>query len=494
MRLLSLSGLLVQSLRLSHLLVLFALCICIACEKVPLTSPTGSTITLSVDKTSVPIGGTATLTAVVSESSGTAPQNGTMVTFNGAFGTITPQEAPTVGGIARATFTGTQSGTAKVGAFSGPAKATEVELKVGGAAAERITLRSEPSTLPATGGTVTVIANVQDLAGGALPNTPVNFTTDNGSLSSNSVNTDSSGEARVQLTTNRTSKVTASVGAKTADFTITALPAPGVTVGSCSNNPLVGVPVNCTITPTVPQGGAPITNVTVNWGDGTGDQNLGPITGATVASHLYTRNDTFTVTATATDANGQRGTGSAAVNVNRSLPTVSITCPGTLTVGAPGTFTVTPPGNPAIPTQNVTVDFGDGSSRNLGQITGTTSFSKSYGAEGGYTAVATITDNAGQRGTSSCAVIVGRAAAPTITLSQTGTLNAGCGSFTVAVTPAAGTTISSVVVRQQDSNEAVYQGTTGSTFARCGLAVNNILVGTVTDSLGQSTSTTLLVR
>src|SRR5689334_4441935 len=131
MRLLSLSGLLVQYLRPSRLLVLLTLSLCVACEKVPLTSPTGSTITLTVDKTSVPIGGTATLTAVVTEASGTAPQNGTMVTFNGAFGTITPQEAPTVGGIARATFTGTASGTSKVGAFSGAAKATEVDIRVG---------------------------------------------------------------------------------------------------------------------------------------------------------------------------------------------------------------------------------------------------------------------------------------------------------------------------------------------------------------------------
>src|SRR5215218_10466269 len=126
MRLLSLTGISVQQLKLAHLVALLAVCTTVACEKVPLTSPTGSTITLSIDKTAVPIGGTAQLTAVVIEASGTAPQNGTMVTFNSAFGTITPQEAATVGGIARATFTGTGSGTAMVGAFSGAAKATEV--------------------------------------------------------------------------------------------------------------------------------------------------------------------------------------------------------------------------------------------------------------------------------------------------------------------------------------------------------------------------------
>ena len=485
-----------QSFRISHLLVLLVVCFFVACDKVPLTSPTGSTITLTIDKTSVPIGGTAQLTAVVTEASGTAPQNGTMVTFNSAFGTITPQEAPTVGGIARATFTGTASGTAKVGAFSGPAKATEIELKVGGAAAERITLRSEPSTLPANGGTVTIVANVQDSAGGTLPNTPVNFTTDNGTLSANSVNTDATGEARVQLTTNRTSKVTASAGSKTIDFTISALPAPSVTVTGCSATPLVGVAVNCTITPTVPTGGAPITNVTVNWGDGTGDQSLGPITGATTVSHIYNRSDNFTVTATATDANGQRGTGSAAVNVNRNLPTVQITCPaGTPVAGAPGSFTVTPPNNPTIQTQNITVDFGDGTSRNLGQPTGPTSFTKSYGAEGGYTAVATITDAAGQRGSASCSVIVGRASGPTVSLTQTGTITSGIGTFTVGATASGGATITSLVVKDQNGR-LLYTSSSGqtATFVASGLTLNDILTATATDSLGGTGTAQLVVK
>jgi hypothetical protein len=401
------------------LLALLAICATAACEKVPLTSPTGSTITLTVDKTSVPIGGTATLTAVVTEASGTAPQNGTMVTFNGAFGTITPQEAPTVGGIARATFTGTASGLAKVGAFSGPAKATEVELRVGGAAAERVTLRSEPSTLTATGGTVTIIANVQDASGTALPNTPVNFNTDGGSLSSNSVNTDASGEARVQLTTTRTAKVTAAVGSKTAEVTITAVPAPSVSVGSCTASPVVGVPMTCTITPAVTTGGALVTNVVVNWGDGTGDQNLGPITGATSVPHVYARSGAFTVSATATDANGQVGRGSTSVNVGRSLPSVTLTCPtAAMATNVAGSFSVTPQSNPPIQISNISVDFGDGTSRNLGTPTGQTGFTKAYASEGAYTVVVTTTDVQGQRGTSSCGVVVNRSTGPAVTLTH----------------------------------------------------------------------------
>jgi adhesin/invasin len=354
-------------------------------------------------------------------------------------------------------------------------------------------LRSEPSTLPANGGTVTIVANVQDSAGGILPNTPVNFSTDNGTLSSNSANTDASGEARVQLTTNRTSKVTAAVGAKTADFAITALPAPSITVTSCSSTPLVGVAVNCTFTPTVPTGGAPITGVTVNWGDGTALQNLGAITGATVSSHIYNRADNYTVTATATDNSGQRGTGSASVNVNRSLPTVSITCPSTLTTNVQGSFTVTPPSSPTIQTQNITVEFGDGASRNLGAPTGATSFTKSFSSEGGYTVTATITDIAGQRGSASCSVIVTRATAPSVTFTQSGSISVGIGSFTVSATVASGTTLQTIVVKKADGTQ-LYSGSGGSTFVASGLALNDILTATATDSLGTTGTAQLVVK
>src|SRR6478609_11215279 len=58
----------------------------VACDRVPLTSPTGSTIALSVDRDTLPLNGQATVTAVVTEVSGTAVQNGTSVTFQTSLG------------------------------------------------------------------------------------------------------------------------------------------------------------------------------------------------------------------------------------------------------------------------------------------------------------------------------------------------------------------------------------------------------------------------
>jgi adhesin/invasin len=465
------------------------------CDKMSLVSPTGSTITLTINKTSVPINGTAEVTASVIESAGTPVQNGTVVTFTSSFGTIDPREARTEGGTARVIFTGTQSGIAKIGAFSGGAKtAADLEVRVGGAAAETLKVRAEPPTIPQVGGSAQIIVTVSDVSGSPLPNAPVLFTTDNGSLSPGASTTDANGEARTTLTTTRTSKVTATVAAKTGDVTVNLVNAPTVTITACSATPLVGVAVNCTITPTVPTGGSPIQGVTVTWGDGTPAQNLGAITGATVASHIYSRADNYTVTATATDSIGQRGTGSAAINVTRSLPTITVTASATTGfVGVPISFTVTPGANPTQPITNVTVNFGDGTSRNLGVISSAVTIAKSYGSEGTFTVTATITDQSGQQGNGATQVVIGRSASPTITFTQNGTVALGT-TFTVSANVAAGLSLRSIVVTRFNNNAVVYNQTGGGTFYVDGIAATEVLTAVATDSAGNSSSFALVVK
>ena len=56
------------------------------CDKVPLTAPTGSTVTLFSNTTIVPVNGAADITATVVESGGTLVQNGTLVTFTTTIG------------------------------------------------------------------------------------------------------------------------------------------------------------------------------------------------------------------------------------------------------------------------------------------------------------------------------------------------------------------------------------------------------------------------
>lgn len=485
--------------RTSILILALAFGILSGCDKMALLSPTGSTITLSINKTSVPISGTAEITASVIESAGTPVQNGTVVTFTSSFGTIEPREARTEGGTARVTFTGTQSGTAKINAFSGGARtggtgsSAELSVLVGGAAAETVKVRAEPSTIPQAGGSSQIIVTVTDISGNPLPNAPVIFTTDNGSVSPGSNTTDAAGEARTTLTTTRTSKVTATVAAKPGDVTVTVVNAPTVTVTGPATA-TAGLPANFTITPAVPTGGAPIRDVVVNWGDGSAPQSLGAISAVTTVSHAFSRADSYTVTATATDQIGQQGTGSFSVNVTRVLPTVTMDCPTTTQfIGVPGSFTARPPTTAgAFPIQNVTVDLGDGTSRNLGQITGPTSFTKAYGAEGGYTVTATVTDTIGQRGSSSCTVVVTRSAAPSVTLTHTSApANAGVAeSFTVAATGGQGA--STIRVTLQDGT-VIYSGGGGSfvyTFPTAGTAV---LTATATDAVGNTGTTQAIV-
>ena len=463
-----------------------------ACDKMSLVSPTGSTITLTINKTSVPINGTAEITAAVIESAGTPVQNGTVVTFTSSFGTVEPREARTEGGTARVMFTGTASGTAKIGAFSGGAKtAADVEIRVGTAAAETLRLRAEPPTIPQAGGTSQIVVTVNDASGGPLSNAPVVFTTDGGSVSPGTATTDATGEARTTLTTTRTSKVTATVGTKTGEVTVTLVNAPTVTIScptgtAAAPNP-AGVPITCTVTATPATGGSSISNVTVNWGDGTGEQPLGNVTGTTTVSHTYANPGVYTATASATDQNGQRSTASTSVNVQRVLPTATLTCPATANAGQPASFTVTPPANPTVPIQNVTVDFGDGTSRNLGQITGPTQFTKIFGSDGGYTVTSTVTDSNGQRGTSSCAVIVGRAPLPTVTLvHNTAPARAGqVEAFTVTAAPGTGgPPIANVRVTLHDGT-VLYNANTGGSFTfTAPQSGDYVFTSVVTDTAG----------
>ena len=66
-----------------------------ACDTVPLTAPSGSSVTIATANSVVPIGGTAEVTAFVSEQGGTAVQNGTTVRFTTNLGRMEPIEVQT---------------------------------------------------------------------------------------------------------------------------------------------------------------------------------------------------------------------------------------------------------------------------------------------------------------------------------------------------------------------------------------------------------------
>lgn len=378
-----------------------------ACDKVPLTAPTDSQITLSVSQTTVPVNGTIDVIAAVIEAGGTAVHDGTTVTFTGGLGTFAPLEAQTIGGLARSVFRGTTSGTVKIGAFSGGAKAEEVEVKVGAAAAGSVSLQVVPASVGQNGGSVSVTALVLDTDGNALRGVPVVFSTDFGTLSNANVISDANGYATTNLITTRQATVTARAGTITsAVFTVTVSTAPTVTIApAAGSTPTVGVPVAFTVTLPAPGAGtSPVQSVFIDFGDGQ-TQTLGAITGSVGVTHTYNTPGGYTISARATDINGGVGVSSTSIVVVRQqLPTVTLTAPATTTVALPIsiTFTATPPGSAQIVSARVTLQ--DGTVIYSG--TNANSFNYKFGAAGTYTLTGVVTDSNGNSATASTTVFV----------------------------------------------------------------------------------------
>jgi hypothetical protein len=289
------------------------------CDRVPLTAPTESTITLAASNLVLPVNGSTEIIASVTEKPGTPVHNGTVVTFTTTVGTIEPREARTQGGkVTVRLFAGGQSGTAKVGAFSGSAKATEIEIRVGGAAAETLNLIISPATLPSVGGTAEVVATVNDASGNRLAGVPVTFTTSAGTVSPSTVVTDGNGEARATLLTTRQAEVTATAGTKSQRVTVTLNAAPTVSIQT-SANPTEDTPTTFTINVGASAAGSSVRNVTIDYGDGQIDQ-LGAQTGTITATHIYGSPGTYTVRVNVTDSSGETTPATTVINVAPATP------------------------------------------------------------------------------------------------------------------------------------------------------------------------------
>ena len=403
----------------ARLAILSALLLTVACDKVPLLAPTQSTITLSVDTTTVAVNGTAQVSAVITEQSGTPVQNGTLVTFTTTLGTMDPPEARTDRGVARSTFRASGvSGVARITAFSGGVRTAadqQAEIRVGGAAAGRVSLRAEPPNVPTSGGTTTIIATVFDASGNLLPGAPVTFSADAGTLTSAQGVTDAQGEARTSLTTSRQTVVTATVGGSagtggapvTATFTVPAVPLPSVQIATAPGAVLeAGLPIAFTVTPG--QGGIgggtgnPLRQVIVDFGDGSTPRDLGAISAATPVSHSYAARGTYQVTATAIDTQGLRGSSSIVITVNdRGSVQVALTAtPNPVSVSNPAQqglvdFTATATLPPGTTIQSYTWDFGDGTGSGPGSQS---SINHRYSAPNTYIASVTVRATNGTTG------------------------------------------------------------------------------------------------
>ena len=288
-----------------------------ACDTVPLTAPSESTVTLTASALVLPTGGSTQISATVFEPGGTPVQNGTSVRFTTTLGRVDPVDVQTRNGVATAMFlAGDVSGLADVRATSGPAggatsgtgttttASNQVQIAVGAAAVDAVIVRSSAGSVPATGGSVDVIAIVNGTGSRALPGVAVSFSTTAGTLSSSREVTDGNGEAKTRLTTDANATVTAAAGTKTGTVAIQALnPVPTPTV-SLTATGVTATPIAqlWTFTATVANNTAVGSPVSVEWtfGDGASQQGT-----STTASHVYTQElKVFFVTVTVRFANG----------------------------------------------------------------------------------------------------------------------------------------------------------------------------------------------
>lgn len=371
-----------------------ALVVVAGCDKAQLLAPTQSSISITPGTRVLPPNGSTEVMAVVTEQSGTPVHNGTTVRFTTTLGHLDPVEAQTRNGVAVTTFfANNSSGIARVRAISGAASggegnSNEVEITVGAAAINTVSLRANPGSVGPNGGTVELIAAVVGENGQALEGITVAFNADQGSLSQSNVVTNASGEARTQLTTTQQAVVSATAGTKTSTnvtvalragpiLTISCTPAAGS--GNCAAVQALTSSNTATVVFTITRatGSSALRTAVIDFGDGT-TQNIGNIAGGTVTvTHTYSgpsgsNSQSYNVNVLATDVNGEAASVSTTVVVTPKPAitpinvTIADTCATGTAAGQRCTFTATATGGGEGGTGNAAIesyewDFGDGS-------------------------------------------------------------------------------------------------------------------------------------
>jgi hypothetical protein len=218
---------------------------------------------------------------------------------------------------------------------------------------DHIIVTASPANLASSGGSATISARAEDISGNGQAGVPVQFTTTKGTLSPSVATTNSAGVATTTLTTTGAADVTATVGAKTAKVTVGVATKATLSITGPTSTISVSAPAafSLNVGTTVP-----VTNVTVNYGDGSPSVNLGQLSGTQTVQHFYDRDGIFTASVSATDPDGVVATAQTQVAVVRISATVSATvsgktATGTVTFGSNST-------NASI--DHYTWDFGDG--------------------------------------------------------------------------------------------------------------------------------------
>ncbi len=327
----------------ASILCVISLLPAIGCDKATPVAPNGSILAISATPVKIGLNGRSTITVIGRKPDGQPLNPGTEIRLTATLGSIEPIVTTDGNGEATATFrsdgrqgmatitatTGSGSGGTggsggEGGSTSGNLRAT-IEVQVG-EAAKSITLQPTPTTIPETGGTVTLLALVRDASGQPLPNQGVNFSTDFGRLNSRGaiVQTNANGQARDTLTLTEAdlsgNVSSVSVSAQTAG-TDGALISATFSIRVQGGRPIAGFSFDQGSSPLqviftdISTGGVGDLSYTWDFGDNTSSNLQNP-------THTYAVADDYTVRLTVVDESGQSDTATARV-------TVQVTTPGT---------------------------------------------------------------------------------------------------------------------------------------------------------------------
>jgi Bacterial Ig-like domain (group 1)/PKD domain len=333
-----------------------------------------------------------------------------------------------------------------------------------------ITLVASTTALPVNG-TTQIIAQVIE-ASGTPPQegTQVTFTTSLGTIQPSSAETDSGGRVTVTFnagTSNGTATIsaisggasvaaanavkiavgTAAVGRVNLAASPTLVPATGgtslitATVFDVNGNGLAGSPVSFTTT-----AGTLSSVFATADGNGVATTTLQTATKATVTASVGAQAPSSGGTPGGTGTTPTTsGTATATVVVDIiGAPTLVITPPTTApSAGVPAvyTFVVTPATTNGSPIRDLTVNWGDGNTQDLGAVNGTSAVTHTYPAPGTYSIKGTILDASGVPVTVSSAVTINPKPQPAVSLTApTTTPTAGTdAAFTGSVAAPTGT-------------------------------------------------------
>ncbi len=182
----------------------FALALAVAgwalsCDQVSPVAPTGAVLTISANPAEIALDGASTITVVGRKMDGNPLNPGTQVRLSTNLGQLDSELLELdSSGVATTRLTGQgRIGMATVTATSGAIDAVMVDVQIGRSAGA-VSLQATPTSVPESGGSVSLLALVRDDQGQPLPGVPVNFLTEVGTLESGGafISTDDQGQAR----------------------------------------------------------------------------------------------------------------------------------------------------------------------------------------------------------------------------------------------------------------------------------------------------------